>query len=117
MDDYQRLISPPGLPWYAAGRGVAGYVAGSRPCVHDGCAPHCRPLGKPQHALRGRSCRLWYTSLGHQRCLHTVSWSPCVLLLPATAGVLKLVHDCVMMLSPFILEQLLKELQGEGSRA
>ncbi|PRW61038.1 multidrug resistance-associated 1 isoform X8 [Chlorella sorokiniana] len=32
------------------------------------------------------------------------------------AGVLKLVHDCVMMLSPFILEQLLKELQGEGSR-
>lgn len=34
----------------------------------------------------------------------------------AAAGALKLVHDCVMMLSPFILEQLLKELQGGGSR-
>lgn len=96
---------------------MAGHVAGSRPRVHVGCALHCRPLAKPQHALRGPTCCLWYTSLAHQPCLHTVSQPPCVVLLPAAAGVLKLVHDCVMMLSPFILEQLLKELQGEGSRA
>jgi len=47
---------------------------------------------------------------------HRSSVAPCPLL-PSAAGALKLVHDCVMMLSPFILEQLLKELQSGGSRA
>lgn len=30
-------------------------------------------------------------------------------------GILKLAHDCVMMVGPFILEQLLKNLQNDGS--
>lgn len=33
----------------------------------------------------------------------------------AMAGIVKLVHDCIMFLGPFVLEQLLKFLENGGS--
>ena len=40
---------------------------------------------------------------------------PCPPPFRTAAGVVKLLHDCVMFLGPFILELLLKHLQTDGS--